>query len=207
MKETKRHKPSARNTNYAEQCLQLKKVNNSLTMSFKVIEDEIKKMKKNINCNSTMINIINDDIQWTTITDISKKGRGLYIHYTDSDNIEYMTKIQEYNKMKKEEKTKHEGNKYVANANVMSKIIEIYTDKNNTEVTKETKLLDALDIIIRDHKTSKSLFTKNKDFYSNYDFEEEEEEEEEVEEEEEEVEEEEEEVEEEDEEEEVSDDQ
>ena len=46
MKETKRHKPSARNTNYAEQCLQLKKVNNSLTMSFKVIEDEIKKMKK-----------------------------------------------------------------------------------------------------------------------------------------------------------------
>ena len=82
MKETKRHKPSARNTNYAEQCLQLKKVNNSLTMSFKVIEDEIKKMKKNINCNSTMINIINDDIQWTTITDISKKSDYIFIIQT-----------------------------------------------------------------------------------------------------------------------------
>ena len=176
IKETKRHKPSARNTNYAEQCLQLKKVNNSLTISFKVIEDEIKKLKKNINCNSTMINLINNDIQWTTITDISKKGRGLYIHYTDSDNIEYMTKIQEYNKMKNEEKTKHESNEYVTSANVMSKIIGIYTNKNNTEVTKETMLLDALDVIIRDHKTSKSLFANNKDFYSNYDFEEEEEE-------------------------------
>ena len=174
MKETKRHKPTVRNTNYAEQCLQLKKINNSLTMSFKVIEDEVKKIKKNINCNSTMINHINNDIQWTTITDISKKGRGLYIHYIDSDNIEYMTKVQEYNKMKIEEKTKHEVDKYIANTNVMSKIIEIYTDKNNTEVTKETMLLDALDVIIRDHQNSKSLFANNKDFYSNYDFEDEE---------------------------------
>ena len=197
MKETKRHKPSARNTNYAEQCLQLKKINNSLTMSFKVIEDEVKKLKKNINCNSTMINLINDDIQWTTITDISKKGRGLYIHYTDNEDIEYTTKVQEYNKMKNEEKAKHGDNQYIMKANVMTKIIEIYTDKNNMEVTKETRLLDALDVILRDHKDNKSLFVHDMDFYSKYDFDDEEKEKEEDEDQEEDLEEEEEEEEEE----------
>ena len=179
MKETKRHKPSARNTNYAEQCLQLKKINNSLTMSFKVIEDEVKKLKKNINGNTTMINNINDDIQWTTITDISKKGRGLYIHYTDNDDIEYTTKVQEYNKMKNEEKAKHGNKQYIMKANVMSKLIEIYTDKNNMEVTKETRLLDALDVILRDNKDNKSLFAHDMDFYCKYDFDDEEKEDEE----------------------------
>lgn len=170
MKESKRHKPSVRNTNYAEQCLQLKKINNSLTMSFNVIEEEVKKLKKNIACNSDMINSINDDMRWTKIIDVTKKGRGLVVHYIDDDDIEYTTKLQEYIKMKQEEKVKYGSKKYIMNPSIMSKIIEIYTDKNNTEVAKETKILDGLDVIITDHRSNDELFINNKDFYSKYQF-------------------------------------
>lgn len=171
MKETKKLKPSPRNTNYAEQCLQLKKVNHSLTKSFNVIEEEVKKLKRSITDNTEMIHIINDDIQWTTITDVSKKGRGIVVHYLDDDNIEYTTKLQEYNKMKHEEKIKHGSTQqYVLNSDVMSKMIEIYIDKNNTELSKETKILDALDVIVKDHKEYEKLFESDVDFYKKYNF-------------------------------------
>lgn len=142
-----------RTTNALKSISDLVEKQSQLNQEQRRIDTDMKKILNEVSKDIMNTEVLDEDLNWSHIIDISKKGRGLYVHYSDGSRESY-AKITEYMNLKAIEMKKFPDKElFVIDKNMMDKITNEYISREDCGV-----IMDNIGSIISAHKNNKELF-------------------------------------------------
>ena len=132
-----------------------------LNQEYRRVESDLKKLLAEASKDIMNHDVLNEHLKWSHIVDISKKGRGITIQYTDGRHDSF-AKLNEYANLKAIEMKKYpEESTYVLDKEVMDKITREYLKREDGG-----QLMENIETIINNHKHKSELF--DEDFFEDF---------------------------------------
>ena len=125
-----------------------------LNQEVRRIDSEIKKILSEVSKDIVNTEVLDEDLNWSYIVDMSKVGRGFKVIYTDGSRDNCSAKLNDYMKLKAIEMKKFpDKESFIDDKDIMDKITKEYMNRFPGD-----PFLDNLEIIISFHKKNKDLF-------------------------------------------------
>lgn len=132
-----------------------------LNQELRRVESEMKKLLGEVSKDIMNTDVMDENLNWSHIVDISRRGRGISVHYSDGSR-ESIAKLNEYMNLKTVEMRKFPDKEmFIIDKEVMSKVLKEYLSRD-----EGGQIMENLDSIISAHKKNKGLFDEQ--FYDEY---------------------------------------
>lgn len=142
-----------RTTNALKGIAELVEKQSQANQEMRRIESEMKKILNEVSKDIMNTDVLDENLNWSHIVDISKRGRGLHVHYTDGAR-ESFARLTEYMSLKAIEMKKFPDKEtFVIDKEVMDKITREYLSREDSGT-----IMENIDSIISAHKNNKELF-------------------------------------------------